>query len=148
MIETANMKLSHLLPLGSLISVLVITQSPANAVPGWAQTSRNLEVSPNECTNSAGQAIKKVTGTTGTFDKISATTFLRTTYPQGTTGVFIYCVSNPKKACNDVTSTLMIVAFSDKSSTEAVKWRDKLNQAVGNPIYIDCGINLNPVQED
>jgi hypothetical protein len=42
----------------------------------------------------------------------------------------------------------MIVAFSDKSSTEAVKWRDKLNQAVGNPIYIDCGINLKPVQED
>lgn len=139
------MKLSHLLPLGSLIPVLIITQSPANAVPGWAQTSRDLKVTPNDCTNYAGQAIRNVTGSTGTFDKISATTFLRTTYPQGTTGVFIYCVSNPTRVCNALTSTLMIFAFSDKGSSEAVKWRDKLNQAVGNPIYIDCGPNKIPI---
>ncbi len=139
------MKPSHLLPLGLLIPVLIINQSPANAVPGWAQTSRNLTVTPNLCTYYAGEAVKSVTGSAGTLDVISATTFLRTTYPQGTTGVFIYCVSNPKIVCNAPTSTLLIVAFSDKGSSEAVKWRDRLNQAVGDPKYFDCGQNKNPI---
>ncbi|MEP0858497.1 hypothetical protein [Trichocoleus sp. DQ-U1] len=137
----ANMKLSHLLSFSSLIPGLLIAQSPAIAVPGWAQTSRHLNVHPSSCTSYVKDAILKVTGSTATFDAISNTTFLMTAYPQGTTGVFMYCVSNPKPVCKGPTSTLLVVAFSDNGSGEAEIWRDALNNAVGDPVYIDCGTN-------
>lgn len=133
------MKLSHLLSLGTLIPGLVMAQSPAIAVPGWAQTSRHLNVSSGLCSVNVREAVQKVTGSASTFDQISDTTFLTTAYPQGTTGVFIYCVSHPTLACGVPTSTLLIVAFSDNGSGEAVYWRDTLDQAVSNPTYIDCG---------
>ena len=141
------MKLAHLLSFGSLIPGLFLAQYPAMAVPGWAQTWKHISLPPGSCISYVDQAIQQVTGNGGTFDKISDTTYLMTTYPQGTTGVFLYCVHNPQLACKAPTSTLLIVAFSDNGSGEAVYWRDKLNTAVGQPQYIDCGSRIIPVNK-
>ncbi len=128
----AIMKLTRLLSFGALIPGLFLAQYPAMAVPGWAQTWKHISLPPGSCISYVDQAIKQVTGSGGTFDKISDTTYLMTTYPQGTTGVFLYCVSNPNRYYGYPTSTLLIVAFSDNGSGEAVYWRDRLNNAVGS----------------
>jgi hypothetical protein len=75
-IDIKNMKLIHLLSLSSLVPALFLVQSPARAVPGWAQTSIDLQVPPSSCKDYVRAAIKKVTGSTSTFDKISNTTKL------------------------------------------------------------------------
>lgn len=136
------MKLGRLASFCWLVPGLLLAQYPAMAVPGWAQLSRPFSTPPEYCVNNVDKAIREVTGSGGTFDKISDTTYLMTTYPQGTTGVFIYCVSNPKPACNSVSSTVLLVAFSDNSSEEAAYWRDRLNTAISDLLFIDCGSNV------
>jgi hypothetical protein len=121
------------------LAVLSLMPSAAMAVPGWAQTSRPLRVPASGCKNSVQNAIQRVTGSAGTAEQLNGTTYLMTTYPQGTTGVFIYCASNPELACRNRTSTVMLVAFSDRGSGEAAAWRDRLDRAIGSPQYTDCG---------
>jgi hypothetical protein len=140
------MKLGRLASFGWLVPGLLLGQAPAMAVPGWAQLSRPFSTPPQYCVDNVGKAITEVTGSGGTFDKISDTTYLMTTYPQGTTGVFIYCVSNPKLACSSVSSTVLIVAFSDNGSQEAAYWIDRLNTAISDVFFIDCGSNNHEVQ--
>jgi hypothetical protein len=133
-----QLKLSTIATSISLISISLIPTA-AFAVPGWGQTFRDLRVPASGCKNSVEKAIRKVTGSAGTTNQVNGTTYMMTTYPQGTTGVFIYCASNPELACGQRTSTVMIVAFSDRGSGEAVNWNDRLNRAIGSPEYIDCG---------
>ncbi|MGA7933306.1 MAG: hypothetical protein WCA35_07145 [Kovacikia sp.] len=121
------------------IASLSLIPSSALAVPGWAQTSRRMDGSARDCTNFVQNAIRKVTGANGTFGQLNGTTYLMTTYPQGTTGVFIYCVYNPEQSCGQATSSVMLVAFSDRGSGEAAAWRDRLDRAIGSPQRIDCG---------
>jgi hypothetical protein len=107
--------------LGAIVTSLSIASvalmpSSALAVPGWEQTYRRLAVSTEICKNSVQNAIRKVTGSEGTFEQVNGTTYLMTAYPQGTTGVF----------------------FSDRGSGEAAKWRDLLDRTTGFPQYIDC----------
>ncbi|OUC15139.1 MAG: hypothetical protein B0A82_08290 [Alkalinema sp. CACIAM 70d] len=73
-------KLSAIATIFSIASLSLILTS-ALAVPGWAQTSRNIDGSARDCTKFVQNAIRKVTGTNGSFDQLNGTTYLMTTYP-------------------------------------------------------------------
>ena len=131
-------KLSAIATALSIYSLSLLPSS-ALAVPGWAQISRRIDGSARDCTHFVQAAIRKVTGANGTLDQLNGTTYLMTAYPQGTTGVFIYCVYNPAQSCGQATSSVMLVSFSDRGSGQAAVWRDRLDREIGNPQRIDCG---------
>jgi hypothetical protein len=91
------------------VAALFLVPSTAMAVPGWAQTSRALGIPASGCKNSVQNAIQRVTGNSSSADQLNGTTYLMTTYPQGTTGVFIYCVSNPEKAGGQASSMVLVL---------------------------------------
>jgi hypothetical protein len=127
--------------IGTALSIAALSLVPTSAlaVPGWAQTSRRIDATARQCTNLVQTGIRKVTGANGSVNQVNRTTYLMTTYPQGTTGVFIYCVYNPEESCGQATSSMTLVAFSDRGSGEAARWRDQLDRAIERPQRIDCG---------
>ncbi len=120
------------------IASVSLMPTAALAVPGWAQTSRSLRVPTSGCKNSVQNAIRRVTGSDGATSQLNDTTYLTTAF-SATTGVFIYCASNPELACGQPSATVMILTFSDNGSGEAGHWLEQFNRAIGSPEYTDCG---------
>ncbi len=130
------MRLTHAMIAG--ITVLTLSAN-AYAVPGWAETSRDmLNVVPGMCRYWADQAIKQVTGGNAFTRQLSSNAYLSKGFT-AQTGVFVYCMPTsehfPCGSGQVPASTLTIVAFNNASAQQAAQVRDAVNSTIGNPPF-------------
>ena len=123
-----------------VVSALTLASTaPAFAVPGWSTTSTNLPMEPVYCRSEAEGAIKTVTSgnVSPPSQTYSALGSLTAGYVDGA-AIFIYCLANSSQVCKHPSSTMAVVAFSDKGSEHAKSKADQVLQVVGHPQPIDC----------
>lgn len=131
-----------------VFGAVAVTAAGATAatagVPFWATQIRTLQVPVSSCASTAASAIRTVTGAAATTTTLNANTKLLRGFT-ASAGVFVECSASTTTVCGQPKADLSITVFSDLN--EAVSIRDRLNSTIGNPVIIDCGPILVPVNE-
>lgn len=118
----------------TIASALLVANASVYAVPGWAHTYRNLNLSASTCVYGVRNALNQTIGGGISGTVINAGAYLHRGYTPAT-AAFVYCIPDPsRKICGVYPgATVDIVTFSDQGQVPAIQLRDAINSAIGNP---------------